>query len=391
MFRRLAASINTDPSLSGPIVFDLHPMQLARYLEEAWINREPNATVLPTPDRLEVPSSLRTQEATSFIVPALPPNVVWDHLIYAYMVENTRAYEIFRRVLEEFLYGERLGTPSNETHHWLRTTEQLFYSADAPLRTYALTSWVRPDPRAIRRNAYFRMFGMDLNHGTDDNRPYPYPRAAAANSEFVPTWEDFLREVWRGIENFGNSSGAKPTDDATIARLARTLNDMLRLRRLNGNLSRDELLHVSTQSWLHLTISLDSPIIVDLEAQGNAPEERLLKVGERVGLPAHSRSGSYLRLADTMSFILRAVEVRQFNDVAGAQTLYDKTALPPDIFNAMNAIIRDWSIATGRDMKAHRVSVTTPPSTPIRPPARPIVPASSNGRAQMTHETLPVG
>ena len=92
MFRRLAASINTDPSLSGPIVFDLHPMQLARYLEEAWINREPNATVLPTPDRLEVPSSLRTQEATSFIVPALPPNVVWDHLIYAYMVENTRSY-----------------------------------------------------------------------------------------------------------------------------------------------------------------------------------------------------------------------------------------------------------------------------------------------------------
>jgi hypothetical protein len=279
---------------------------------------------------------------------------------------------------------------NSATHHWLRTTEQLFYSADAPLRTYALTSFIRPDPRAIRRNAYFRMFGMDLNHGTDDNRPYPYPRAAAANTEFAPTWEEFLREVWRGIENFSNSSGAKPTDDATIARLARTLNDMLRLRRLDGNLSRDELLHVSTQSWLHLTISFDSPVIVDLEAQGNAPEERLLKVGERVGLPAHSPSGSYLRLADDMSRILRAAEASQFNNVAGAQTLYDKTAAPPLIFDLMNAIIRDWSIATGRDMKARRVSMTAPQAPPTRVPSRPLArpPVIANGGRPTTPDSV---
>jgi hypothetical protein len=293
-------------------------------------------------------------------------------------------------VLEEFLYGERLGTPRDDTFRWLRATEQLFYSADAPFRIYSVTSWIRPDTRATRRNAYFRMFGMDLNHGTDDSRPYPYPRAAAANAEFVATWEEFLREVWRGIENFSNSSGAKPTDDAAIANLARTLDDMLRVRREAGNLTRDELLHVSTMSWFHLTVAFDSPIVLDLEAQANAPEERLLKIGQRVGLPAHSRSGAYFRLADDMSFILRAIEAKQFNSVAGAQTLYDKSATPPDIFNAMNAIVRDWSIATGRDMKARRVSVTAPQPQPIRPPSRPVVPASSNGRGQMTRETLPV-
>jgi hypothetical protein len=388
MFRRLAASIDPDPAVSGPQVFDLHPMQLARYLEEAWINRVAT-NVLPSPDRLEVPSALRNIEATSFITPALTTSVIWDQLIYAYMVENTRIYEIFRRVLEEFLYGERLGTPSNATHHWLRTTEQLFYAADAPLRIYALTSWIRPDPRATRRNAYFRMFGMDLNHGTDDNRPYPYPRAAASNTEFVPTWEEFLREVWRGIENFTNQSGPKPTDDATIANLARTIDDMLSVRREAGNLTRDELDHVSTMSWFHLTASFDSPVVLDLEAQGNSPEERLLKIGQRVGLPAHSRSGSYFRLADDMSLILRAIEAAQFNTVAGAQTLYDKTATPATIFNAINAIIRDWSTATGRDMKARRVSMTTPQTRPIRPPARPIVSASQNGQTQMTRETLP--
>jgi hypothetical protein len=395
MFRQLAASINTDPAVSGPIVFNLHPMQLARYLEEAWLNRAvppPSPPLLPAPTGLDLPGQLVTQEGTSYITPSLSPDVIWDQLIYAFMVENTRAYEIFGRVLEEFLYGERLGTPNNETHRWLRTTEQLFYSADAPFQIYSLTSFIRPDPRATRRNAYFRMFGMDLNHGRADNRPYPYPRAAAANTEFVATWEEFLREVWRGIENFSNSSGPKPTDDATIANLARTLNDMLNVRRDAGNLTRDELQHVSTMSWFHLTVSFNSPVVLDLEAQGNSAEERLLKVGQRVGLPAHSRSGAYFRLADNMSRILRLIEAAQFNTTAGAETLYDKNdpSPPPRVFDRMDAIIRDWSVATGRDMKSRRVSITAPQPRPIRPPARPIVPASPDGRAQVTRETLEV-
>src|SRR5919204_3261348 len=375
MFRQLAGLIDPRPDVSGPQVFALHPMQLARYLEETWINRA-GPPLLAAPAGLEVPAGLVNQEATSFVTPSPPYGVVWDHLIYAYMIENTRAYEIFRRVLEEFLYGERLGTPTPATQQWLRTTEQLFYSADAPFQIYSLTSFIRPDPRATRRNAYFRMFGMDLNHGTDDNRPYPYPRAAAANTEFVATWEEFLREVWRGIENFSNTSGPRPTDDATIANLARQLDNMLSIRRVDGNLTRDELQHVSAMSWFHLTLSFDSTVIQDLEAQGNSPEERLLKVGQRVGLPAHSRSGAYFRLAVDMSFILRAIESAQFDTPAGAQTLYDKNAPSPSIYDAMDAIIRDWSMATGRDMKARRVSVTAPQPRPIRPPARPVVPAS---------------
>jgi hypothetical protein len=364
-------------------------MQLSRYLEETWISHA-QAPLIPFPRGLEVPARLRNQEATSFITPAPSAGVVWDQLVYAYMIENTRAYEIFRRVLEEFLYGERLGTPTAETQQWLRTTEQLFYNADAPFQIYSLTSLVRPDARATRRNAYFRMFGMDLNHGTDDNRPYPYPRAAASNTEFVAIWEEFLREVWRGIENFTNSSGPKPTDDATIANLARQLDNMLTVRRADGNLTRDELQHVSTMSWFHLTLSYDSTVIQDLEAHGNSPEERLLKVGQRVGLPAHSRSGAYFRLAVDMSLILRAIERQQFDAPAGAQTLYDKNAASPSIYDAMDGIIRDWSVATGRDMKSRRVAVTAPTPRPIRPSARPIVPATANGQGQVSREMLEV-
>ena len=52
-----------------------------------------------------------------------------------------------------------------------------------------LASHIRPT-RAIRRNAYQRMFSMDLNHGGDDGKPYPYVRAEAANTEFVSTLEE---------------------------------------------------------------------------------------------------------------------------------------------------------------------------------------------------------
>src|SRR5262245_46113565 len=171
-----------------------------------------------------------------------PPRI-WDHLIYAYMIENTRVYEIFRRVLEEYAFGERLGVPSDESQRWLRTTEALFYRDNPPFQIYTLASWIRPDIRAVRRNSYHRLFGLDLNHGTDDNRPYPYPRAAAANTEFSATFEELLREVWRAIENVRNQVGANQTDVTTIANLARALFDMLRVRRQEqvGNLARDEL------------------------------------------------------------------------------------------------------------------------------------------------------
>lgn len=382
MFRQLAAALAApnppDPAIGGPLVFDLHPMQLSRYLEEQWSLLAP-ANLVPSPSGLGIPGALLSQERTSGItVPTAAK--LWDHLIYAYMVENTRAYEIFRRVLEEYVYGERLGIPSDASQRWLRTTEQLFYGPESPLQIYEFATSIRPDERANRRNAYFRMFGMDLNHGTDDDRPYPYVRPTASNTEFVGTFEDFLREVWRGVENFTNTSGPRPTDDAAIASLARKLFDMLTVRRRGGNLSREELFHVSAMSWFHLTLSWNSPIVHDLKADASAPEERLFKVGQQVGLPAQSRSAAYFRLADSMSLILRAIELAQFNSPAQVPALYQPIT-PTIVYDSMLAIVRDWSIATGRDMKGRQVSVAPPRPAAIRPPSQPIVPAGSNGRS----------
>jgi hypothetical protein len=290
--------------------------------------------------------------------------VLWDHLIYAYMIENTRIYEIFRRVIREFLHGEKLGVPGTivvtgietaESLRWLRTTEELFYRDPPPFFVTTITSHVRMDMQATGRNAYQRMFGMDLNHGTDDNKPYPYIRADAANATFVSTFEELLREVWIGMENVRNTSGANPTDDAKIADLAERLHDMLRSRREAGNLSREEFDFVSMMSWFHLTLESDLPIVQDLRAQAASPEERLFKIAERVGLPAHGLSKNYFDIADSISRILIEIETGVFNTRAAAPALYTSQG-GADPEEAMRTIIRHWSIITGREMKARRVT-----------------------------------
>ncbi len=280
----------------------------------------------------------------------------WHHLIYAYLIENTRIYEIFRRVLYEYRHSEKLGVPLASSQHWLRNTEELFFRDAAPFTIYSVTSYVRPDSGASRRNAYYRMFGMDLNHGMDDGKPYPYVKPDTANREFVSTWEDFLQEVWIGIVNDRNTIGVDPTDNAAIANLARRLHDMLTTRRTNGNLSREEFWFVSMMSWFHLTVEFNSPIIVSLRAEGSRDEERLKKIAERVKLPAHAKSYYFFRLCDPMSRILTQIETGIYNDEMAVAALYSQGS---PVEADMRRLVTYWSFATGRNMKAKAVPVTT--------------------------------
>jgi hypothetical protein len=364
-------------------LIQFHPSDLTAVLELAWDKRSnrPNLELGHPFRRSDLLSFGTTWIGSKLLTGAAPtppigqPNlnqiinaingagcgVLWDHLIYAYMIENTRIYEIFRRVVHEFLHGEKLGVPgSAESQRWLRTTEELFYRDPPPFFITAVTGYTRPDIHATRRNAYQRMFGMDLNHGTDDNKPYPYVKAEAANKEFVATFEELLREVWVGIENFNNTSGANPTDDAKIADLAEKLHDMLRTRRETGNLSREEFVFVSWMSWSHLTVDTDPdlPIIQDLRAQAESAEERLFKIAQRVGLPAHGLSKSYFDIADSISRILIEIETGVFNKADAAPALYTPAVGGGGPNVAMLTIIRHWSIITGREMKARKVAPT---------------------------------
>jgi hypothetical protein len=371
MFRTFAGVLPNPADL-----FLFHPSDLTAVLEFAWDRRFDSSTV-------ELGHPFRRSDLLSFsaswmgsraLTPPAPPprpgrpdlnavinaisslqdriGVIWDHLIYAYMIENTRIYDIFGRVVRELLHGEKLGIPSAATHQWLRSTEELFFRDPPPFFITAVNGYVRPDIHATRRNAYQRMFGMDLNHGTEENKPYSYSKAEASNKEFAATFEEFLREVWVGIINVTNTSGSRPTDDSKIADLAKKLHDMLISRRVNGNLSREEFVFVSMMSWFHLSVSSNTPVVVDLRSEAASAEQRLFKIAQQAGLPAHGLSASYFDIADAISRILLVIETGLFSNPAAVPALYT----PGPIEQVMRTIITHWSTITGRDVKAGKVA-----------------------------------
>ena len=118
-------------------------------------------------------------------------------------------------------------------------------------------------------------------------------------------------------------------------------------------------MHVATMSWFHLTLESDTPIVIDLKAQAESPEERLANIAQRVGMaPAGA--------------VTRAVPARRpdvgvhprwergvFDTGAAAETLFKPQPPPPSSPNPQSAklledtnkIIDLWQSATGERVK----------------------------------------
>ena len=303
---------------------------------------------------------------------AFPPGApAWDHLIYAYAIENTRGSQILARVVRAFRSGEGLGLPSTATQRWLDTTETLLLGAANPVAAWLSTSTVRPDPEAVRRNAYYRLFGMDLAHGTDANAPFPFDKAEASNRAFAQLFEELLHELWRAIENVRNLVAGNQTDDDRIYRLAEQLGFMLRSRRQNALLSREELAATTVMGWVHLTLGSNTPLVVDLRAQATSPADRLRVIGERVGLLPHSRANSFFAMATSLSLLLRALEAGWVTSSAQSWLLYlvapplGTPPLPPGVTplgTEVRRVITEWAAASGRNLKERPVPVQTTPA-----------------------------
>ena len=351
MFRQFAGSIPAGANT----LFLQHPAVLSTALEVAWQSRvhDPLQPLGHPDHRSNLPQLpdfwLDPLSAVAGIGRPRPP-IRWDHLIYAYMIENTRVVEIFRRVLSAFQHGEKLGVHTAAAQHWLRTTEELFYRDAPPFAITSITSDTRPNRGANRRGAYYRAFGMDLNHVKDDGQPYPYIKADVYNNEFVALFEELLRETWVAISNAGNISGPNPTDAGKLRIVVTNLNNMLASRRMNGTLSREEFDAVSMMSWFHLTLEYDSPIVVALRAEGNGPEQRLFKIAQRVSLAANGQSQSYFDIADPISRIL--IQIESMGDAIVPGLL-----VAGPLQDAFNTVISHWDRISGRNMKAVKVAV----------------------------------
>lgn len=380
MFRNLAALLGGTTNL-----FQLHPVQLHRYLEKAWtqmglvqigtdtenvfLGEDENIVAL-----LSRPAVLLDESFIPGLTNARKP---WEHLIYAYLLENTGMMRIFKRVVELYAAGEQLDVPGPLTRQWLRTSEELLFTNPPPFGIGSLASDIRPDLEATRRNAYWRLLGMDLDHGASGGRPYPYQRVTAANVDFVPNFESLLAEVWQNYINRVNTSGENASDPEAVANRADILAKGLRVRRLRGNLAREEFFFTAVLSWFHVTLESDNDIITDLKATAADPSERLQKLGARVGIPAHPRARSLILMAEPASSLLRFVELEKFSTEPGAATLYAPTGAIKD--DALT-VINHWGMATGRNLKVRRPTTGIPSSTSTAPRGRSVAAlARSNG------------
>jgi len=339
---------NLNPGLVQQYL-EAHPFDLATLMDEQWGQRNTN----------NIPGAIpETAWISAMPLNEIPPgNFIPDHLIYAYMIENTRIYEIFEKVIFEFLHGEKLGFPTRPgTVRWLRATEELFYKSSSNYLIHSIVSNIRSDIRSSRRNAYYRMFAMDLNHGTGGSASYPYHKPADTNKDFVTLFEEFLCEVWIAISNVTNFGSTNPTDIPKMNESINRLRELLTTRKQQGNLYREEFFHVATMSWMHLTLFVDdAPIVQDMGISAQSPAERLRQMGEKVGLPAHPKADAFFKMAESISTILVAIELRPalnatfFFNPGGAY------------YQDVGTVITQWSIATGKDLKSVKVRPVTSP------------------------------
>jgi hypothetical protein len=333
-------------------VLESDPLDLVLHLEQVWdqVNlwNEPHGPAGAARRALSDLGQFRTA------APSTAP--AWNHIGYAFVLENTRAVQILRRVVKEFREGESLGIPQRATLRWLDATEALLFGRFNLFVPWLETSAVRPDPEATRRNTYWRMFGADLAFGTEANTPAVFEKAAAANTGFMPLFQELLYALQQSMANARTTSGNQQRDDDRIFRLADQLADMLRARRQHGMLARDELGAATALGWVHLTLSTNSPVVGDLQADASSPGERLELIGERVALAPHRRAENFFAMATDLSLLLRTLEAGYVSGPEFAWLLYADA--PPQSDGSVPAgaeplgaaswrVITEWSAASG--------------------------------------------
>lgn len=392
-------------------LFRLHPNQIAYFLDEVWdsARRTPQIpdptgqkdlvffakffddTVFDALDQPTQPGSdpfFSTDGINAFLNPSgintngffewngrpnelFCPPLLWHHLAYAYVLESTGIVEIFAEVVRRLVVGETLGVLSEDSIAWLRATEQLFFRDLPTFSVASVLSQVRPFDRTNRRNAYWRLFGLDLAHAV----PAPWAGSGPladwkaltgpVNQDFRQKWSEFLRQVWIGVENRNNDSGANPTDASYIALLARALKDVLGNRRRGGALAREEFAYVTMLNWFHLTVDTDTSLIKDLQAQASSPADRLGALGQKVGITPALRSRELFDLAEPMSTLLRGVELGLFDTEETAKTLFTDGS---NIFRDVLDTINNWQSATGERVKESPARQQLVGGQPLRVP-----------------------
>ena len=242
------------------------------------------------------------------------------------------------------------------------------------------TSAVRPDAEAVRRNAYYRMFGMDLAHGTDAQRAVPVRQGGGV--------QPHLRRAVRGAALravAGHREHPQPRRAATPPTTTGSTGSPSSSASCSAPAGRtrcsagEELSAATAMGWVELTARVE-------HAGGGRParagdqrrRDRLRIIGERVRLLPHSRAELVLRHGGrALTAPARAGGRLGDRTTARAWLLYH-SVVPPGRAAASRRIdparrarcagcITEWAAASGRDLKQPgRADPRIPAGVPAR-------------------------
>ncbi|MCW3463507.1 hypothetical protein [Chitinophaga nivalis] len=292
------------------------------------------------------------------------------HLISPYLIENTKLLLVMEKLIEKYMHDEDLGLAVGMANgevvfNWLQNAEKLFFKSDYP-RAGNVRSLLRTSADATRRNAYWRMFGMDLAFG-DNNPGTGYYKAQASNQEFVALFEKYLAEIWQGFQNARNTSGPNTTDVNVICELAIDLNDRLLARRgaalgttkyANQNLAREEFAAVLITTWFTLPFTFNSPFVELFNLKSSVIGDRVARAGNKAGIMIHNKSQALFEMAGPAAIVLSAIELGDaLTDPTYIQGLLSSLnpgvvrPVEAELMNHFLTVINNWEKATSHRIK----------------------------------------
>jgi hypothetical protein len=282
-----------------------------------------------------------------------------DHIIYAYLIEKTGIFDIFRTANELYKSDADMPTRSEESQRFWRMADCLIFSAPAQNTVWDLACRIDGDEQA-RRKSLHGAFGFEVAAENPQAQGNIRKAPTGSASEFVSHFEAFGTEVWRGIVNRKNTTRANDTNYEAIVMHATWLHDMLKSKRQRSNLSLEEFRAAGIMSLLHLAVDFDTAIVKDFKAEANDPGERLDRIAERVGIAANPNARALFEMAPVFSKLLRFIELDQIRDAASAERL---CRLSP-LCDWTAKVINLYSETTGRDLRVRRTEVVALPVHP---------------------------